>query len=216
MVLERSQGNNLFSAPNNCQCLRTELEFFGLVVGKSGITVDKRKTDIIKDWPRPKSISEVRSSLGLVQFFRSFIRNFSGVSAPLANLAKKEFSIKHWKETSELAFEKLKESTIEAPILQSLNWQTPFRRHIYGSQTSLRGKLTQLDKYGNDRVIVYHSKKLPAPEMSYSANDRELLGIISFLKRFRCYLEGAPFDIFPDNQVLKYFFTKPKLSRREV
>ena len=49
----------------------------------------------------------------------------------------------------------------------------------------------------------------------YTANDRELFGLISFLNRFRCYLEGTEFEVFTDNQVLKIFFTKQKLSRKE-
>jgi hypothetical protein len=45
--------------------------------------------------------------------------------------------------------------------------------------------------------------------MNYSGSDRELLTLISYLQRFKCYLEGTDFEIFTDNQVLKHFFTKP-------
>ena len=78
------------------------------------------------------------------------------------------------------------------------------------------GTLLQLDDNGTDRVIAFYSKKLSPAEADYSANDHELLGLISFLGRFRCYLEGSTFEIFTDNQVLKHFFTKPKLSRKET
>lgn len=54
----------------------------------------------------------------------------------------------------------------------------------------------------------------PAEE-NYSTNDREILGLVYFLKRFRCYLEGVEFEVLTDNQVLKHFFSKPNLSRRE-
>ena len=76
--------------------------------------------------------------------------------------------------------------------------------------------MTQLDDDGRDRVIAFFSKKLSLAEQNYTANDRELLGLVYFLQRFRCYLEGTSFEIFTDNQVLKHFFTKPKLSRREA
>lgn len=65
-------------------------------------------------------------------------------------------------------------------------------------------------------MVFYFSKGLSAAEESYSANDRELLGLIYFLQRFRCYIEGSEFEIFTDNQVLRYFFNKPNLSRREA
>jgi RNase H-like domain found in reverse transcriptase len=64
--------------------------------------------------------------------------------------------------------------------------------------------------------VAFYSKKLSPAEANYSANDRELLALISFLQRFRCYLEGTEFQISTDNQVLKHFFTKPTLSRREA
>ena len=74
----------------------------------------------------------------------------------------------------------------------------------------------QLDDDGRDRVSAFYSKKLSPTEADYTENDHELLGLISSLERIRCYLEGANFEIFTDNQVLKYFFTKPKMSRKEA
>ncbi len=65
-------------------------------------------------------------------------------------------------------------------------------------------------------MIAFFSKKLSQAEQNYTTNDRELLGIIYFLQRFRCYLERSSFEIFADNLVLKNFHTKPKLSRREA
>ena len=73
-----------------------------------------------------------------------------------------------------------------------------------------------MDSDNRDRVIAFFSKKLSQAEQNYSANDRELLGLIYFLERFRCYLEGSEFEVISDNQVLKSFFTKPKLSRKEA
>lgn len=52
--------------------------------------------------------------------------------------------------------------------------------------------------------------------MDYTANERELLGLVYFLKRFRCYLEGTSFEVVTDNLVLHHFFTKPLMSRNEA
>ena len=76
--------------------------------------------------------------------------------------------------------------------------------------------MTQLDENGHDRVIAFFSKKISPAECNYTANDRELFGLVKFLERFRCYLEGSLFEIITDNQVLKHFFSKPKVSRREA
>ena len=66
-----------------------------------------------------------------------------------------------------------------------------------------------LDDSGKDRVIAFFSKKVTPAEQNHTTNDKELLGLIYFLQRFRCFLERSNFEIFADNQVLKNFFTKP-------
>ena len=133
----------------------------------------------------------------------------------MTNLTKKDQGIEKWDEKCDEAFKTLKEAITNAPILVSPDWSKPFRCHIDASQTAVGGTLTQLEENGRDRVIAFYSKKLSPTESMYAANDRELFGLISFLNRFRCYLEGTEFEVFTDKQVLKSFFTKPKLSRKE-
>lgn len=91
----------------------------------------------------------------------------------------------------------------------------PFHCHTDACQTAVGGSLTQLDKDGKEHVISYFSKRLSPAQENYKANDRELLGLVYFLQRFRCFLEGCEFQVYTDKQVLKNFFTKPTLSRRE-
>ncbi len=91
-----------------------------------------------------------------------------------------------------------------------------FRGHTDASNSTVRGTLTELDEVGKDRVIAYHSKNLSSVERNYSTNDRELHGIIYFLMMFSFSREGSDIEIFTDNQVLKRFFTKAKLIRREA
>lgn len=91
----------------------------------------------------------------------------------------------------------------------------PFKCHVDASQYSIGGTLTQTAD-GSERVIAYFSRKLNEAQNNYSANDRELLGMIEILKHFRCYFEGAEFEVITDNQVLQHFFAEKSLSRREA
>ena len=109
----------------------------------------------------------------------------------------------------------MKKVITSAPILVSLDWEKNFRRHIDALSAAVGGTLTQLNDSGKDRVIAFFSKKLSPVEQKYTTNDRELLGLIYFLQRFRCHSEGSSFDIFTNNQTLKNFFTKTKMNRRE-
>lgn len=76
--------------------------------------------------------------------------------------------------------------------------------------------MTQIGPDGNEHLISYFSKRLSQAEENYSGNDRKLLALVYFLQRFHCYVEGCEFEVLTDNQVLKYFFTKPNLSRQEA
>lgn len=216
LVLERLEEHELYIGKNKCAFMQESVEFLGLKISKNGISIEEDKKKAIKDWPKPSSISEIRSFIGLLQFFRRFIRRFSEIAAPLTNLTRKNSGIQHWDSTCDTAFQTLKTCLISAPILMAPDWKSPFRCHVDAMQTAVGGTLTQLDHLKQERVIAYFSKRLNAAEENYTSNERELLGLVYFLKRFRCYLEGSDFEVITDNQVLSHFLTKKNLSRREA
>ena len=76
--------------------MKDEIEFFGLLAGKNGIKVDPTKMSILKTWPKPNSVTDLRSFLGLLQFFRRFIPKFSPVAVPFKNVTKKGSWVKQW------------------------------------------------------------------------------------------------------------------------
>ena len=97
----------------------------GHLVSSKGLEVDKAKVEVIQDLALPKSIRELRSFLGHVHFYRRFIQHFAKVSKPLTSLLckEKDFIIE---EEGKHAFMQLKQALVEAPILQSPNWDLPF------------------------------------------------------------------------------------------
>lgn len=88
-VLSRLKAAKRFASPKKWQFMTKETTFLGFIVGHGGVLVNPAKIEYITAWPRPKSLTEVRSFIGLLQFYRRFIRNFSTMAAPLTNLTRK-------------------------------------------------------------------------------------------------------------------------------
>ena len=180
-------------SPKKCEFMTEETEFLGLIVGRNGVRVNPEKVAILRDWPRPNTLTEVRSFVGQIQFFRRFVKGLSDIVASLTGLTKKGSGIQDWDSKCEESFNSLKQA---APILTSPNWKRPFHCHVDTSRKAVGGILTQLDEDGNGRVVAFFLKRLSQAEEGYTANERKLLGLVYFLKRFRCYLEGASRSIF--------------------
>ena len=87
------------------------------MVGQKGIKVDTKKVEVLKAWPKPKTLTEGRSFMGLLQFFRRFIKEFSKLFVPLTNLTRKGEGIQKCDERFDESFESLKSSITSAPIL---------------------------------------------------------------------------------------------------
>ena len=101
----------------------------GILLGhkifKRGIEVDKAKVDAIEKMPCPKDIKGIHSFLGHAGLYRRFIKEFSKISRPLANLLQKDVPFIFDDDSLE-AFETPKKALISAPIVQPPDWNLPF------------------------------------------------------------------------------------------
>jgi hypothetical protein len=94
--------------PDKVEVIKTELIYLGFVISADKIRMDPDKVEVIKNWPSPRNIFEVRSFHGLASFYQKFIRNFSGISAPMMDTVKKRHKSFHWTEEAEKSFNLLK------------------------------------------------------------------------------------------------------------
>ena len=88
-VLSGLEDHELYASSSKCSFLRKEVEFLGLRVRQDGIKVREERCEAFRDWSIPKALTDVRSFVELVQYFRRLIRNFSAVAAPLTDLTRK-------------------------------------------------------------------------------------------------------------------------------
>ncbi|GJR34164.1 putative reverse transcriptase domain-containing protein [Tanacetum coccineum] len=94
----------------------TSVQFLGHVINREGVHVDPAKIEAIKNWPVPKSPTEVRQFMGLAGYYRRFIEGFSLIAKPLTKLTQKNKRFE-WGADEDEAFQKLKQDLCTAPIL---------------------------------------------------------------------------------------------------
>nr|GEY34289.1 hypothetical protein [Tanacetum cinerariifolium] len=119
--------------------------FLGHIVSADGITMDPAKVEANTKWPRPKTVTEVRSFLGLASYYRGFVEGFSRLALPLTKLMRKgEKSV--WNEEWEKSFEELKKRLVSAPILTIPSGFGGFQIYSDASKKGLGCVLMQHDK----------------------------------------------------------------------
>nr|GEY92398.1 putative reverse transcriptase domain-containing protein [Tanacetum cinerariifolium] len=105
---------------SKCEFWLGQVVFLGHIVSADGITMDPAKVEAITKWPRPKTVTEVRSFLGLAGYYRRFVEGFSRLALPLAKLMRKGEKFV-WNEEREKSFKELKKRLVSAPILTLLS-----------------------------------------------------------------------------------------------
>ena len=138
--------------------------------------------------------------MGLAGYYRKFIRNFSEIASPLTELTKKNRKFL-WTENCNLAFEKLKDLLISAPILAYPDTEGSFVLDTDACDNGIGAVLSQIQN-GEENVIAYSSKSLNDAQRRYCTTYKELLAIVIFVKQFRHYLWGRPFKVRTDHASL--------------
>ena len=115
----------LFGNLGKCTFCTDRVSFLGYVVTPQRIEVNKAKIEAIESWPQPKTVTQVRSFLGLAGFYRRFVRDFSTIAAPLNELTKKDVPFL-WGTAQEEAFTVLKDKLTHAPLLQLPDFSKTF------------------------------------------------------------------------------------------
>ncbi|XP_021730519.1 uncharacterized protein LOC110697460 [Chenopodium quinoa] len=103
-ILQTLRENKLYAA------------FLGHFVSKNGVEVDPAKIEAVKGWPKPKTVSDVRSFLGLAGYYRRFMKDFLNIAKPMTSLMKKDKNFE-WDDRCAEAFQLLKQKLIIAPVL---------------------------------------------------------------------------------------------------
>nr|CAD40062.3 OSJNBa0085C10.14 [Oryza sativa Japonica Group] len=161
-------------------------KFLGHVISTGGVAVDPSNVESVTNWKHPRTVSEIRSFLGLAGYNWRFIENFSKIAKPLTRLLQKDMKYK-WSEECEQSFQELKSRLISAPILILPDPKKGFQVYCDASKLGL----------------------------GYPTHDLELAAVVHALKIWCHYLFGTRTEVYTDHKSLKYIFTQPDLNMRQ-
>jgi len=182
----------------------------GYVVNAKGIEVDEENVKAIREWPTPKSITEVRSFHGLASFYRRFVKDFSTIAAPLTEIVKKSVGFK-WGSEQELAFNLIKDKLSSAPLLALPNFAKTFEVECDASGIGIGAVLMQ-----ENRPLAYFSEKLNGAALNYPTYDKEMYALVRALETWQHYLWPKEFVIHTDHESLKHLKGQGKLNKRHA
>ena len=190
VVLETLRKEQLYVKLSKCEFLLNEVSFLGHLVSEEGIRVDLRKIEVIIEWKPPRSVTEVRSFLGLAGYYRRFVKGFSMTMALMTRLIQKNVKFE-WSEKCQLSFDKLKAFLTKALVLTQ---PTYGKEYVIFSDASFNGLRCVLMQEG--KVVAYASRQLKPHEKNYPTHDLELATIVFALKNMETFpLRGKMFHL---------------------
>ena len=208
ILFERLSRAGLTLRGDKCTIGLTKVKYLGHLFSAKGMEPDPQKVAAVSDWDIPNNVGELRSFLGLASYYlglasyyRRYIYQFADVAAPLNHLTNKGVHFV-WDNNCQLAFETLKKSLTQAPVLAYPNFSSSasqFQLHTDASAIGLGAILEQ-----GDKVVAYASRTLTQAEQNYSVIQRECLAIVFALKQFRHYLLGRYFTLLTDHAPLQW------------
>ncbi|GFX83250.1 hypothetical protein TNCV_4988441 [Trichonephila clavipes] len=189
-----------------CAFGKAQIKYLGHIIGSGKHEPDPEKTAVINNLPVPKTKKELRSVLGLCNYYREYIPKYSELVYPLTELTKKRVpdSIP-WTEKHHSSFHLLKKALVEAPSLYSPVPDKPYTIHSDASQIGIAACLSQ--KCGDKCYpIAYASQKLSKTQQSWSTIEREAFAIVWSLKSLKTAESRSRLRLGAGNEDLKSNF----------
>ena len=201
LVLGKLKAAGFTLRGSKCIFGKSSVTYLGFEYSSSGVSPTLEKTKSVADWPVPTSAKELRSFLGLTNFYRRFVPSFADISAPFTPLTSNRVEFV-WTSTHQQAFDNLKHALVSPPILDYPRETDHFMLTTDASDVGLGAVLST----SRGTVVEYASRSFTSAEKNaeknYTTTEKECLTIIWETRGFRHYLLGAPFTLLTDHKPL--------------
>lgn len=178
-VFDGLKESNFKIQLDKSEFLHTTIQYLGHIITPDGVRPNPDKISAIQAFPLPKTPKEIKSFLGLLGYYRCFIRDFAKLTKPMTKCLKKNAKVVYDQEFID-CFQHSKQILTNHTILQYPNFQKPFILTTDASNHAIGAVLSQ-GQLPNDKPIAYASRTLNETETKYSTIEKELLGLANTL-----------------------------------
>ena len=200
-VLQRLESAGMRLKREKCAFLLKSVSYLGHVISEEGLHTAESKVKAVVEAPDPRNISEVRSFLGMVNYYGKFLPNLATTLSPLYCLLR-QTTAWHWGPKQKKAFRTVKNLLKWSQVLTHYDDRLPLLLECDASPYGLGAVLSHEMPDGSERPVCFASRALSKAEQNYSHLDKEALAIIFGVKKYHQYLFGRQFEIKTDHKPL--------------
>ena len=208
-VLRRLDEAGLKLNNDKCEFFNQSVVYLGHKIDRDGLHPTDDKVRAIRDAPSPTNVKELRSWLGLLNYYGRFLRNLSTTLAPLHVLLRKETKW-CWGNEQASAFEAAKQLLQSDSLLVHFDPDKPLLLACDASPYGVGAVLSHQMEDGSERPIAFASRSLSPAEINYSQLDKEGLSLVFGVTKFHQYLYGMKFVLITDHRPLIGLFNEQR------
>ena len=195
---------------DKCDFFTKTVKYLGHIVRPGTLEVDRARTLSLQRMKLPRTLTELRSFLGMVNVYRKFIRDYTSMAHPLYGMLKnqpkesKQVELPQLNSDQVAAFNQLKEALVNPPVLALPKPGLRYSLDTDASAYQVGCALFQTQANGDRKPIGYWSRTLNSAERNYTATERECLAVVYGITTCRPYLFGGEFDLYTDHSALRW------------
>lgn len=222
-VFDRLRQHKLKLKMQKCHFVQAETEYLGFIITNKGIKPNPEKVQAIRNLQPPVNVRQTRGFLGMINFYRRYVPNFSEIARPIIDLTKKYSRFK-WTDECQRAFDFLKESLGAVPLLAFPDRTKPYILYTDSSDYAIGAALVQemaeeedfesVPGCKNEKPIHFISKKLSKSQSKWPIIEKECFAIFYAVQKLDFYLHNAKFTVRTDHRPLKFLLESPMQNRK--
>ena len=200
MVFEKLRAANLSMKKSKCNFFSKEIHYLGHILSATGIHPLPCKTQAIQNMTLPTMPKQVRAFLGLVGYYRKFIRGFARIAKSLTLLTRQQTKFE-WTPEHQEAFIHLKDAIVQAPILHYPNPNKTYIVYTDASDDACGAQLSQ-EHDGTKFPVAFISHTFSETQCKWSTTEQEAFGVYYAITKWNYYLQGANIIVRNDHKPL--------------